>query len=478
MSRPRQQAYRSSELAHLTRQLLYAPPGKRIELVRQAEQLHDELEPDKNYPIDFVVYRLTRRRVPPSESVMLVGEAIKPDLRLLIDALSRSVEMPSDASDPGSTTRELAESLGVSTKTIARWRNAGLRWRWGVRDDKKTVLITQAALTAFEQGHGQRVSAASAFQRLSEPEKARLIERARRLAQAVDAPPQVILRHLAKRSGRSVEALRQLTHRHDETHPGQPVFADRTGPLTAQQKSRIDQAYQHGSTVSALCEQFGRTRSTIYRAIHEARAHRISTMAIHAIYSPVFARDDADEVLMQPITRQAKPRQLPPEVIDALPDSLRPIYDRPIEPDDVVRSLIVRYNYLKFRAEKMQRQIAAGPPKASAMDTFDHLLDRISQVRGEVIAAVLPVTLSIVRRQQSERERKNESALCRMLFIAHGVLIETIDRYDAAVAHPLESVLTNRLMQVLAKRTSVEQVVSAPDLSDQLAKAGCVVEQG
>jgi DNA-directed RNA polymerase specialized sigma24 family protein len=478
MSRQRKQAYRSRELADLTRQLLYAPPEKRVELVRQAEQLHDELDPQKNYPIDFVVYRLTTRRVPPSESVMLVGEAIQPDLRLLIDTLSRSVQMPDDETDPGSTSRELADVLGVSTKTITRWRDAGLRWRWGVRGDKHMVLITRSALDAFVKKHPDRVSSASAFQRFSDQEKEQLIERSRRLARAADEPPQVILRHLAKRSGRSVEALRQLTHRHDEANPDNQIFADRTAPLTTEQKAQIDQAYQHGATVSALCERFGKTRSTIYRAIHEARAKQIENMTIEAVFSPVFERDDADEVLMQPISRQGKPRQLGPEVIGAVPDALQSVYDRPIEPDDAVRSLVVRYNYLKYRAGLLRHQIVSSTPKANEMDEFDHLLGRIKQARGDAIAAVLPVALSVVRRQQTGSVRENEASLLRLLYIAHGVMIETIDRYDASVAHSLESVLTNRLIQVLAKPVTSAQAISAKDLRDQLGDAGVVIERG
>ena len=106
------------------------------------------------------------------------------------------------------------------------------------------------------------------------------------------------------------------------------------------------------------------------------------------------------------------------------------------------------------------------------MNEFDHLLERIKQVRGDVVAAVLPVTLSIVRRQQSDNQRDSEASLLRMLFIAHGVLLETIDRYDVSVAHPLESVLTNRLMQVLAKPTTEQRSVDTADLVEQLTDAG------
>lgn len=474
MSRPRKQAYRSQALSELTRQLLYSPPDKRAEVVRHAEQLHDELDPSKNYPIDFVVYRLTDRRVPPSESVMLVGEAIKPDLRLLIDALSRSIEMPCDEGDPGSTTQELARSLGVSTKTITRWREAGLRWRWGVRgaSAKPMVLFPRSALEAFQQTHPERVPAASMFTRLSDKEKSRLISRARRLAEATDAAPKVILSHLSKRSGRSIESIRQLIHRYDTDHPGHAVFTDRTAPLTGQQKRVINRAYNRGITVTALSARFSKSRSTIYRAIHEGWAQHISALSIRAVYSPTFEREDADEVLTQPIKRQGPLRRLGPEVIDGLPDKLKPIYDRPTEPDDVVRSLIVRYNYLKYRATQLQSIIAESPPRASDLREFSRLFKRIDHARGEVIAAVLPVVLSVVLRQQAGGRKEPASRLIPMLSRAHRVLIEEIDRFDPAVAHPFESVLTNRLLRVLAKPDPADDPLDEAGMIEQLTAAG------
>jgi transposase len=472
VTRQRKQSFRSSELAELTRQLIYAPPDKRAAVVPHAEQLHDELETQKNYPIDFVVYRLTERRVPPSENVMLVGEAIKPDLRLLIDALSRSIELACDPSDPGLTTKELAESLGVSTKTVARWRDAGLRWRWGVRGGKPTVLITQSAVDAFQKVNNARVASAKRFSRLAPTEQTLSIERARRLANATDASHQSILAHLARRTARSVESIRLLIQQHDTEHPDQPVFADRTGPLTDEQRQEIDAAYRNGSTVSALCERYSKTRSTIYRAIHEGRASRICSMAIDAVTSPIFERDDADEVLAQPIARSDSARRLGAEAIDALPEKLKSIYDRPIEPDEVVRSLVVRYNFLKYQAFNLQRTICSAPPRASELNQFDELLKKIDDARGEVISAVLPLTLSVARRQLTKPQREGIASLVPMLHTAHRVLFEQIDRYDPAVAHTFESVLTNHLLRSMAKPTKPDKRPDADALIAQLTDAG------
>lgn len=474
MSRPRKQAYRSNELSDLTRQLLYSPTERRAEAVRHAEQLHDQLEEDKNYPLDFVVYKLTGRRVPSSERVMLVGEAISPDLCLLIDALSRSIELLDDPADPGMTTMELAEALGVSAKTIGRWRDAGLRWRWGVKAPGGTqmVLFLRSAVDAFRQKQAGRIGSAARFSRLSEAEKQTIIRRARRLARATGRPPQAILGHLAKRTGRSVEAIRQLTHRHDAQHPDQRVFSDRTGPLSEVQKQVIGESYRTGKTVSMLCDEYGKTRSTIYRAIHEGRAQAIRAIQITAIYSPVFARDDADEVLMQPIARQRNGRQLGQQVLSSLPQALKPVYGRPIQADEVVRSLVVRYNFLKYRASCLQQAIMQPPAKASDLDQFDELLARITQARGEVIAAMLPTVLSIVRRQQTDSNRQPTGVLLAMLCLSHQALIEEIDQYDPAVSHTLDSVLTNRLLRLLAGPIAVPDGIDETSVIEQLDQAG------
>lgn len=474
MSRPRQQAYRTNELSDLTRQLLYSPTQRRAEAVRHAEQLHDEVEGGKNYPLDFVVYKLTGRRVPTNERVMLVGEAIRPDLCLLIDALSRSIELLDDPADPGMTTMELAESLSVSTKTIGRWRDAGLRWRWGVQQPGGTrmVLFLRSAVDSFAQKQGGRIASAAAFNRLDSEEKQAILRRARRLAQATDRPAQAILNHLAKRTGRSPEAIRQVTRRHDAQHPDQRIFVDRTGPLTEAQKHAIDESYRTGKTVSMLCEQYGKTRSTIYRAIHEGRARSIRATPITAIYSPVFDRDDADEVLMQPIVRQGDGRRLGQEVFSNLPDALKPVYDRPIEADEVVRSLVVRYHFLKHRAACLQQAIIQTPAKASELDQFDDLLARIMKARAEVIAAMLPTVLSVVLRQQTGSDRRGSGVLLAMLGLAHQALFEEIDQYDPAVSHTLESVLTNRLLRLLAGPVAVPEGLNASSVIEQLDQAG------
>ena len=453
---------------------MYTPASKRIDFVRNAEMFHDEIEPGKNYPIDFVVYRLTGRRVPTSEHVTLVGEAIAPDLRLLIDALSRSVEMPIEADDPCETTAELAARLEVSTKTIARWRKEGLRWRWGNQEQggKVNVLIPQSAVEAFEARKDGRVKAASRFSRLTIHEKRRLVARARRLAKAVDVPAQAICKHLAKRTGRSIEAIRKLLSQHDAAEPDNPVFIDRSDPLTAKQKELIDRAYHRGVTVTALCDRLGKTRSTIYRAIYEARARRATMIKIELVRLPIFDREDADEVILRTTRRGGKTRRLDHSVIESLPEELQPIYDRPIDSDRTTKSLLVKYNFLKHRASELQAVLRDSAPRATDLDLFDGLLENARTACGEAIAGTLPIVLSVVRRQLTGGEQTDRHELFKSLDIANAVLIEEIRRFDPVKSHTFESVLTNRLLRVLANPDTKHDPVDADRLYDRLAVEG------
>ncbi|MFN3166171.1 MAG: hypothetical protein ACE37H_03805 [Phycisphaeraceae bacterium] len=479
MTRRRAQAYRAAELSALTRQLLYAPPAKRAEVVKDAERLHDELEPRSNYPIDFVVYRLTQRRVPPSENVTLVGEALAPDLRLLIDALSRSIAMPPDPDDPGETTVELAERLGVSTKTIARWRDRGLRWRWGVREPggKPAVVITRSALACFDRHRRGRVASASSFTRLTEAEKRHLIERARRLADATECPPRRILEHLSRRSGRSAEAIRQLVANHDREHNAARIFADRAGPLTRKQKLVIDRAYRAGVGVTKMCRRFRKTRSTVYRAIHEVRAERVLAQPIDHVMMPVFEREDADEVILRPIKPTGRARRLDAGLVGTLPEVLRPVYGGPIAPDPTSRSLLVRYNFLKYRAKQAQADLRMSAVRAVDLDRFDAFMRDAAQTRGQIVAGMLPVVLSVVLRQLANRQGAGERDRLAMLDRGNAVMLDEIERFDPALSHSLESVLTNRLLQVLATQGVQRGALDCDRLIAGLINAGYVLPE-
>ena len=93
MNPPCKSVFRCEPLEQLTHQLLFSPPDRRRLQVLRAECLHDEIDPIANYPLDYIAYRLTGYRSESGESVLLVGDAVLPDLRHMIDTLSRSIDL-------------------------------------------------------------------------------------------------------------------------------------------------------------------------------------------------------------------------------------------------------------------------------------------------------------------------------------------------------------------------------------------------
>ena len=113
-------------LNDLAPRLLARDAAFREATLLRAEELHDSLEPDATYPVDYLAFRLSGLRRDHGDAALLLGSAVAADLRLLIDALSRGLTLP--VSPPESRLAEdWAARLDVSTRTLARWRTEGLR---------------------------------------------------------------------------------------------------------------------------------------------------------------------------------------------------------------------------------------------------------------------------------------------------------------------------------------------------------------
>lgn len=453
MPRRTTQRYRCHELEDLGRQLLYAPPERRIEAFKRAETLHDELDKASNYPLEFLVFRITGRRVPSKDDATLVGEAVLPDLRLLIDSLSRSVAVLPGADGPEETTVELADRLGVSTKTIARWRRAGLRWRWVTpgQGGRPRVVFPASAVARFEQGQHDRMAKAAAFSRMPEPHKQQLVARARRLASAVDVTLNQVATHLAKRTGRGHETIRQLLEKYDAEHPDAPIFADRTGPLTGRQRAVIARAYRRGVRVARLCGRFGRTRSTIYRTVHDVQARELRAVDLTYIKLPVFDREDADEVILRADTQPGPIKRLSPEALADLPEPLAERYGQPVLGDKAIRSGLVRYNYLKYRADLAVRPLRDAEPLASDIARARALLDRVADARRDAVLAGLPIVLSVCRRHAALHRGAPAGVTLELLYPGNEELFATVEAFDPGKSTRFESVLTNRLLRDFAR---------------------------
>lgn len=451
MSRRWQQAFKCEPLDELTRQLVRSPADKRVDQVRRAEALHDGLDPEAAYPVDYLAYRLTGFRSDSAEAVLLVGEPVRADLRLMIDTLSRSVAMPLHEEETAYTAAELAERFNVSTKTITRWRTIGLRWRWvqPASGGRRAVVFVEPAVERFVAEHGDRIERAGGFRPMPPAERRRVIARARRIAAQRDVSLNRVADHLSRRTGRAHETIRLILEKHDRRHPDRRIFTDRRGPLTARQKKVIARAHRMGVAIPEIAERFGRTRSTIYRALHERRASKARRLTLVCVDSPTFDRPDADEVILgHSLDTLSRPDPLTPRIaaIEGLPDAVAELYLQPTIDDARLRSLFIRFNYLKHKAIRIREGLDRYEPRVADLDAFDDCVGRAAALRDLLVRTHLPIVLSIARRQQIDHAAESDR-LFELLEMGNAVLIDAVETYNAGRPTSFASYLTNRLLR-------------------------------
>src|SRR5262245_58245432 len=91
---PRAPRFTISVIEELFAQLEYAPAETRSRQMDAAERLVADIDPQMNYPEEFVVYRITGYRPDRSgEATMFVGLALRADLVNMVLRLSRGLKL-------------------------------------------------------------------------------------------------------------------------------------------------------------------------------------------------------------------------------------------------------------------------------------------------------------------------------------------------------------------------------------------------
>lgn len=474
--------FRCGPVAELATTLLGREAELRDAAMRRAEALHDQIDPEATYPFAFLAFRLTSLRRDYGVDALYVGQAVRADLRLLIDRLSRTLVLPPTDGDARSTA-QLAAELSVSTKTLSRWRADGLRWRWIAPNAgaslpvRRVIGFTAQAVAVYTAKRGDKVTRATGFSQMTDAQRNGLITRARRLAHTTDATLNQVAAHLAKRSGRALETLRLILEKHDRDHPDDPLFADRTGPLTTRQKRLISRAHRVGIGVGKLAERFRRSRGTIYRVLLERRVARCQRLPLTCVPHPNFDHDDAASVYLRPglIPTRAALSKGPQSTVplDGLPPELAGLYVRPVVSADKIRSLFLRYNYLKHTAAHIRDGWTRNAAPTGEVDRFERSVTQAAQVRSLLVTWHLPAVLSVARRHVTGLDRP-ASRLVELLELANPVLIDAVESYDAVRQPTFESVLTNRMLKAFAAR---DAAAAGPAKARKREAAGQVVQR-
>jgi len=429
-------------------QVRFAPREKKLEQVELAERLLGELEPTRTYTYEYLCYRITKYRPKSHPDVRMDGQQASHDLRLFVEDLSDSANVPAEAAgEPVLTVDELSREFQVSTKTISRWRRRGLVSRRFVFDGRKRVGFLQSSVDRFVERNRDRVRRGARFSQLSEEERRTIVKRARRLAQAGGCPADVTKR-LAQTTGRSVETIRYTLKQFDRDHPDLAIFPDNSGPLREETKRKIYQQFRRGESAEALAKKFCRTKTSIYRIVAEMRARRIMELPLDYIPNEQFQEirpgQEEREILGPPPLSELPVRKT--RLPSGLPPYLASLYEVPLLTREQEMHLFRKMNYLKYKASRLRDKLCPSRPNTTLMDQVDRLYDEAVATKNEIISANLRLVVSIAKRHVGPTENFFE-----LVSDGNMSLIRAVEKFDFARGNKFSTYASWAIMKNYAR---------------------------
>lgn len=469
--------YHSQLIADFARQLLFTPKSRRAEQITRAEALHDLIEPTQNYPFDFINYRITgyHSESETQDTTILVGEALLPDLRLVIEELCQSNEtLPVD--EPMTDLATLAKELNVSTKTIHRWRDHGLRWRWYKPAGHKRMILgfTPSALDHFDKLFPGKIKRAADRELMSESDLAELIETARQIAtQSPDKSMNQVATALAKQTGKALQTIRLQLEKHDQQHPDAPLFPKHHGPLTTQHARQIARSLKRGQCIDELCKQYGKTASTIRRAVLNSRLQVIQRLRIEPVHKHESYLDPAQQVRYRQLKRRDTDWQSPATQVGSdVPALLHLWFDQmQLKPTAQLQTMQL-YQFLRFAANATIIDLTPNTLTATQINQLESDIRHVGKLRDQLVIGCLPVVMSVARRHMDHVDEQSVHILQDLLILGCQILFAELDHFDPHRKQTFDTFLTWRLQRSFAtwlgdqhranraiKRLTAEQVI-------------------
>lgn len=391
--------YHHGPMAELAHQLALSPVRLRLRQLDAIEHLVDIIEPDKSYPYDFVCNHITDYTPRGGLQRTMQGKSLIEDLVQMVEDLSSSPVLPAGIFRPCYTTEELAARLKVSTKTVCRWRRRGLPGRkLRYPDGTVRMAFLDRCVVRFVVRHRDLVRRGAAFKQLSEDEKRRIVELARSILRERRVRLHELSQMIAAQIGRAVETVRYTLRRYDHAHPNEALFGNGDQPLVAPEMMAIYDLVAAGVPVTKVAEQTGRSESEIRSIVREVRVRQLAAKEICYIYNAEFDAPGADRLILgrhripEPtrLKRVQPPKDLPPYLQD--------LYRQPLLTPEQERDMFRRYNYVKFKADRLRKKLDATKATDGELDAVESLLAESERLKNEILRANLRLVVSIARR--------------------------------------------------------------------------------
>jgi len=456
--------FRNPALRQLTdQQVRFAPPPKRREQLANAIRLMGAIDPARNYPYQFVCFRVTGYRTDVYPDLLISGADLRHDLRLMGERLDRSLPaVPIEQSaEPMLTLGQVSKELNVSAKTFRRWkeRHDLVGWRVLV-NGRRHLGFPKSAVERFVAEHREQVRRGARFSHLSEDEKDEVLRHARPLARAGGSLTQVS-RRVAQQLGRSTEAVRYTIRNFDRAHPAQAVFPDLAGPLDRSAKQLIFNSYRRGIAVHALAKRFQRTRGAMYRVISEVRAEQLMKQAQDYIHHPSFDDPKQAAAILAPMPglaefEEARAKMRAPK---SVPPELAYLYEVPLLTKEQEQHVFRQMNFLKHKLKKQcdkfrkpDGTVDAAKVRIEDLEAIERLQEQVNAVKDLLISANMRLVVSIAKRHANQTDNFFE-----LLSDGNMSLMRAVEKFDYSRGNKFSTYASWAIMKNFARSIPQEK---------------------
>ncbi|UCE50173.1 MAG: sigma-70 family RNA polymerase sigma factor [Phycisphaerales bacterium] len=400
----------SYNLAQLLMQLRFTPEKKRRKQLDAAEQLFAIIDPDKEYPFEFVFFRITGFNLKsPDGGELIKGDQLLEDLRIFISKLGGKLARPiAEQTETIYTVAELADRIGVSTKTIYRWRKRGLIPRKYIFPDGiRRLGFLQSKVDDFIKVKPGLVGKAKGFDRLTDKQKQQIVKQAARLSADENLSRHQIIAKISAKTGRAPETIRYTLLNYENANPDKTTIKKSGGVIEPAQAAEIYRLYKQGCTVKELMNRFDRNKSSIYRIINQRRAKSLRAKKIEFVASDEFLKDGAEQQILSESVASFEPsvaRDIEPTRLtgSSLTEYLSTIKDLPVLNRQREVELFRQYNYLKFLACRIRTDLKGTNVSGTKLRQVEGYLSRAEEIKRRIIEANLRLVVGVARRHTTD----------------------------------------------------------------------------
>ena len=372
-------------LEQLFQELRFAPKEQKEKQLNATKELAASLEDDREYPYEFICFKITAYRPKSSEHPDSVkGYVLSHDLKLFITKLSRELAISTTQQGESiCSIKDLAAHLSVSEKTINRWRQKGLTAMTFIFPDGRRGLgFLQSDIDRFFNNNPQLIASAQKFSQLTKEEKQNIIKLATGYAKDTNLSRYQTILRIAEETKRARETIRYTLIYH-ESKTGKSIFSKPAGAIKPKEAKLIYRLHRQQTHITELMAKFHRSKSSIYRIINQRRSKNLLAQKIEYIENPDFLADRAADTIF---TESNK-------LIDELKGKQGYLLNRQHEVE-----LFRRYNYLKHLAILGLKKVKLPNPSGKLLTQIERSLSLAEETKKVIIEANLGLVVSIANR--------------------------------------------------------------------------------